>query len=133
MLTPHPGEAARLLDTSTVDIQKDRIAALGELNRRYGGAAILKGKATLAGVAEGLPYLIDRGNPGMASAGMGDVLTGITAAMLAQCPAAGLADCAAGAAFVHSSAGDVVARGGERGMLASDLLAELRSCLNHEA
>ncbi|MGI9309174.1 MAG: NAD(P)H-hydrate dehydratase [Gammaproteobacteria bacterium] len=131
VLTPHPGEAARLLNTDTGSVQRDRIATLAELCERYGGAAILKGHASLVGTAGELPFLITGGNPGMASAGMGDVLTGISAAFLAQNPSAGASRCAAAAAFAHASAGDAAAAEGERGMLATDLIAKLRTCLNH--
>jgi len=131
ILTPHPGEAARLLNTDTASVQHDRIGALAELCERYGGTVILKGHASLVGTSNELPYLIDRGNPGMASGGMGDALTGITAAFMAQNPAAGASRCAAGAAFAHATAGDAAAQHGERGMLATDLIAQLRTCLNH--
>ncbi len=129
ILTPHPGEAARLLDSTTVDVQNDRLGALHALVERYGGTVLLKGRGTLVGAAGRLPQLIDRGNPGMATAGMGDVLTGLTAGLLAQHPGLAL-DVAAAAAYVHAAAGDRAAAAGQRGLLASDLLAEIRQCLN---
>jgi NAD(P)H-hydrate repair Nnr-like enzyme with NAD(P)H-hydrate dehydratase domain len=104
----------------------------------YGGCAVLKGHATLvaSGSPDTLPWLIRAGNPGMATAGMGDVLTGITAAIYAQCIADKVAvsptldEIAAAAAWVHATAGDRAAVNGERGLIASDLFAELRACLN---
>jgi NAD(P)H-hydrate epimerase len=134
ILTPHPGEAARLLGLSTGDVQADRLGSLAGLNERYGGCALLKGHGTLIGRrSQGSPpWLIRGGNPGMATAGMGDVLTGITAAVYAQCARAGaeLDEIAAAAAWLHATAGDRAAARGERGLIAGDLFAELRLCLN---
>jgi len=76
ILTPHPGEAARLLSAGTSDVQNDRLAALERLVTRYGGTVVLKGAGTLVGARGHTPGLCERGNPGMATAGMGDVLTG---------------------------------------------------------
>ena len=134
VLTPHPGEAARLLGVDSAAVQADRLAALDELQRRYGGVVILKGHATLISGSE-CPWLIRAGNPGMATAGMGDVLTGITAALLAQhALESGSADeleqIAATAAWVHATTADLFAVHGERGLIASDLLAGLRATLN---
>jgi NAD(P)H-hydrate epimerase len=129
VLTPHPGEAGRMLGISSAAIQADRLAALQALGQRYGGVSILKGRGSLIGAVERLPWLIDAGNPGMATAGMGDVLTGITAGLLAQFPANPFA-AAAAAAQIHARAGDRAARAGQRGLLAGDLMAELRACLN---
>jgi NAD(P)H-hydrate epimerase len=128
VLTPHPGEAARLLGCSTAEIQADRLKALRRLNSEYGGIAILKGRGSLVARHGSLPWLIDAGNPGMATAGMGDVLTGITAALVAQRPDA-LLDAAAAAAWLHASAGDRAALAGQRGLLAGDVIGELRACL----
>jgi len=138
ILTPHPGEASRLLGMTTAQVQADRLASLSKLTDRYGGCALLKGHGTLVAGAgpNALPWLIHAGNPGMATAGMGDVLTGITAAIYAQCGkevAAGIvasADIAAAAAWLHATAGDRAANKGERGLAATDLFAELRACLN---
>jgi NAD(P)H-hydrate epimerase len=129
VLTPHPGEAARLLDISATAVQGDRLAAVAQLRARYGGTAVLKGAGTLIGSADGAPWLCDRGNPGMAVAGMGDVLTGVIAGIAAQCGDLALA--ARAGVFVHATAGDrEAARAGERGMLASDVIASLRDCVN---
>lgn len=129
ILTPHPGEAARMLGLDTAGIQADRLSALRELNMRYGGVTILKGRGSLVGAADHLPWLIDAGNPGMATAGMGDVLTGIAAGLVAQYPH-NLFAAAAAAAQAHALAGDRAARAGQRGLLAGDVIAELRACLN---
>ncbi len=134
VLTPHPGEAARLLHGSTATIQADRLEAVIELCGRYGGVALLKGRGTLVAQAGEMPFLIDGGNPGMASAGMGDVLTGLVAGIVAQRRPAELLQATACAAFVHAQAGDDAARAaGERGLLAGDLLAGLRPWLNPTA
>lgn len=128
VLTPHPGEAATLLDVTTQDIQLDRADALLKLQSRYGGTIVLKGSATQISSASGPPYICTSGNPGMAAPGMGDVLTGIVAALLAQgCTPE---DAAMVGVEAHARAGDKAALGGERGLMASDLLAELRGVLN---
>jgi len=128
ILTPHPGEAARLLGCQTREIQNDRLAALKQLVERYGGTVVLKGAGTLVGSTARTPGLCERGNPGMATAGTGDVLTGAIAGILAQCRDAWLA--ARVGVLVHAMAGDAAARGGERGLLASDVARELHNCVN---
>ncbi|MGH8272842.1 MAG: NAD(P)H-hydrate dehydratase [Gammaproteobacteria bacterium] len=129
ILTPHPGEAARLLDTTVAEIEKDRFAALEKLVSRYDAVVVLKGAGTLVG-APGAepPWLCDRGNPGMASGGMGDALTGAIAGLLAQRLAATVA--ARLGVWLHAAAGDRAAAAGERGLLAGDLVAELRATAN---
>lgn len=129
ILTPHPGEASRLLDYAAETIQNDRLAAAQALVERYGGIAVLKGACTLVCAAGRVPAICDRGNPGMASPGMGDVLTGIIAGLLAQLRDAWLA--AQIGVWVHASAGDRAAKSrGERGLIASDLFEYLGPCLN---
>src|SRR3569833_225894 len=128
ILTPHPGEAGRLLDISTEEIQADRLAALDRLVRRYGGVVVLKGAGTLVGTKGFITALCERGNPGMASAGTGDVLTGAITGILAQCRDNWLA--ARVGVLVHAMAGDAAARTGERGLLASDVARELHHCVN---
>lgn len=128
ILTPHPGEAARLLGTRTAEVQNDRPGALRRLSERFGGVVVLKGAGTLIGCGAAIPALCDRGNPGMATAGMGDVLTGILSALRAQIADAWTA--ARSAVLVHALAGDAAARGGERGLIASDLISRLPACLN---
>ena len=128
LLTPHPGEAARLLACSTANIAQDRYAAVTALQANYGGVVVLKGAGSL--ISDGQQVLVaTTGNPGMASGGMGDVLTGISAALIAQ----GLPLLAAAelAVMAHGEAADRAAKQqGERGLLAGDLLAELRMVLN---
>ncbi|MEJ1965246.1 MAG: NAD(P)H-hydrate dehydratase [Gammaproteobacteria bacterium] len=128
ILTPHPGEAARLLGVDTDEVQRDRLTALGSLVERYGATVVLKGAGTLVGGPSRTPAVCERGNPGMASAGMGDVLTGTIAGILAQCRDPWLA--ARVGVLAHAMAGDAVARTGERGLLASDVARELRTCVN---
>jgi len=128
IVTPHPGEAARLLGIGTADVQKDRRSALDALQARYGGTVVLKGAGSLVSASSGVPWLCTAGNPGMAAAGMGDVLTGVIAALLAQ--GCGQETAAAVGVEVHARAGDRAAKGGERGLLVSDLLAELRAVVN---
>lgn len=132
ILTPHPGEAARLLRTNTSAVQADRVGAVQALVNKFGGAVLLKGHGTLVASREqDLPWLIRAGNPGMGSAGMGDVLTGLTAALFAQADSHHtLAEIAACAGWAHATAGDAAAARGERGLIATDLLQELRACLN---
>jgi NAD(P)H-hydrate epimerase len=128
VITPHPGEAAKLLGTDAPTVQEDRRAALQALEQRYGGSVVLKGSGSLISSAAATPWLCTAGNPGMATAGMGDVLTGVIAALLAQ----GLSneDAAALGVELHARAGDRAAGAGERGLLAADLLAELRELVN---
>jgi len=128
VITPHPGEAATLLAMDTAAIQADRPLAIEALAGKYGGVAVLKGAGTLVSAESGAPFICTAGNPGMAAAGMGDVLTGIIAALIGQ----GLSLSAAAKAGVelHARAGDVAAAAGERGMLASDLIDALRSVVN---
>jgi ADP-dependent NAD(P)H-hydrate dehydratase / NAD(P)H-hydrate epimerase len=128
ILTPHPGEAGRLLGISTRDIQDDRLQALDRLTERYGGTVVLKGAGTLVGFKGRTSGLCERGNPGMASAGTGDVLTGAIAGILAQCGDTRLA--ARVGVLVHAMAGDAAARTGERGLLAGDVARELHTCVN---
>jgi NAD(P)H-hydrate epimerase len=127
VLTPHPGEAARLLGVSTEEIQQDRAAALSALCERRGGTIVLKGAATQTGHAGEVPWLCDRGNPGMAVPGMGDVLTGAIAGLLAQ--GGKPFECAAAAVHAHALAGDQCAWHGVRGMLALEVATQLRAVL----
>ncbi len=132
ILTPHPGEAGRLLRTNTGAVEADRIAATRRLQRRFGGVVVLKGAGTLIGEASETLQLCDRGNPGMASGGMGDALTGLIAALLAQ--GLPLPEAAWRGVCYHSAAGDrAAASQGEHGLLARDLIAALPAVLNGHA
>lgn len=127
VLTPHPAEAARLLDTTTAEIQRDRRAAVLELARRFDAVAVLKGACSLV-AAEGAVAVCDRGNPGMATAGMGDVLSGVLGALCVQ--TRDLAATARAGVLLHALAGDAAAAAGERGTIASDLMLHLRQWAN---
>jgi NAD(P)H-hydrate epimerase len=129
VMTPHPGEAARLLGCDTKTIAIDRYAAVRELAKRYGAVVVLKGAGSLVADPQGRVAVCPWGNPGMATGGMGDLLTGIVAALLAQgCDAW---QAAALGVSLHARAGDLAAKhGGERGLIATDLLEPLRLLLN---
>jgi NAD(P)H-hydrate epimerase len=134
ILTPHPGEASRLLGSDIKAVQSDRLAAVRELHARYGAVVVLKGAGTLvAGAAREHPgdielSICDRGNPGMATAGTGDVLTGVIAGLLSQVRDSLLA--ARLGVLIHALAGDSAAQGGQRGLIASDVIGELRGWVN---
>ena len=130
ILTPHPGEAARLLGIDTAAVQRDRFAAVTALAQHYDCTVVLKGAGTLVAAPERIPCVIAAGNPGMATGGMGDLLTGTIAAMRAQGLAAFEAACAG--ALLHSLAADAAAGDGQRGLLPSDLLPWLRRLANPE-
>lgn len=127
VLTPHPGEAARLLDCSVRDVQKDRFAAAEALQQRYSGCVVLKGAGTLI-VDASATYVCGTGNPGMASGGMGDVLSGVIGGLMAQRLA--VIEAVKSGVHVHGAAADSAAEQGERGMLAGDLLPHLRRLVN---
>ena len=129
ILTPHPGEAARLLGMTVAAVQADRPRAVARLAERFQGVAVLKGAGSLVGAAGGQQLgLCDQGNPGMATAGMGDVLAGILGGLLAQ--SADLETAARAGVWVHAVCGDAAAQGGERGLLAGDLMAHIRRAVN---
>lgn len=128
VLTPHPGETARLLNISTAQVQQDRFAALRLLQEKYTGICVLKGPGTL--VSDGVSVAVSTtGNPGMASGGMGDVLAGVIAAFVAQGMA--LMEAACSGVYVQGEAADLAAESGERGLLASDLMMPLRRLVNN--
>ena len=128
VITPHPGEAARLLGCTVADIERDRFAAVRELQHRFGGVTILKGAGTL--VCDGTQvYVCLAGNSGMASGGMGDVLTGVIVSLLAQ--GYSLADAALIGVQLHSQAADEAVKiAGKIGLLASDLVPFIRQSMN---
>jgi len=130
LITPHPAEAARLLGSTTAEVQQDRIVSARALAERFRCHAVLKGCGSLVAAPDGRWFVNATGNPGMASAGMGDVLTGIAVALLAQHPdplAALLA-----AVHLHGSAADaLVAEGlGPIGLAAGELIDPARRLLN---
>ncbi|KAH9597937.1 YjeF N-terminal domain [Trypanosoma melophagium] len=146
ILTPHPGEAARLLNCSIADVERDRFHAAKAIATRYGGVVLLKGPGTVLYAAEDaetqvglstsnellLPRCViaDVGNSGMATGGMGDVLTGIIAGLLGQRMSVWSAACTG--CLVHGTAADlaVAAQGGERGLTATMLFDHIHSCVN---
>ena len=128
VLTPHPGEAGRMLACSSAEIQQDRFAAIAALEASYGGIVVLKGCGTLVLDSQGRLSLCSEGNPGMASAGMGDVLSGVIGGLLAQGYSQDDAACLG--VVLHAQAGDRAAQEGERGLLASDVLSHLRTVAN---
>ncbi|WAT16096.1 NAD(P)H-hydrate dehydratase [Xanthomonas fragariae] len=128
VLTPHPGEAGRLLGLSTRQVQRDRLAAADALAKRFDAVVVLKGAGSVVAAPRAVPRIIDAGNAGMAVGGMGDLLTGVIAALLGQgWPPF---DAASLGALLHACAGDAAARDGERGLLPTDLLPELRRLAN---
>jgi hydroxyethylthiazole kinase-like uncharacterized protein yjeF len=135
IMTPHPAEAGRLLNISTAEVQADRISAVKRLVEKYSCTVILKGQhSVIAGQNNQGELQIYRcldGNPGMASGGMGDILSGITGAVLAQFNALGLSPLSAAklACCVHSKAADDASIDGEIGLLATDLLPFIRRAI----
>lgn len=129
LLTPHPGEAARLLGVNTADVQADRYAFVQAIQQRYGGAVILKGAGSLVASKNSLPGVVIEGNPGMATGGMGDVLSGILGGLLAQ--GLNLGDTAQLGACLHAAAADLAAdEVGQRSLLATDLIPYLCQLLS---
>ena len=130
VLTPHPAEAARLLGCATAAVQADRVKAALELARRYHAVVVLKGNGSIIASPDASWLINASGNPGMASAGMGDVLTGMIAALLAQ--GAGARDSAAAAVWLHGAAADALARAGKGpvGISAGEVIDEARVLLN---
>jgi len=130
VLTPHPGEAARLLGIDTPDVQRDRLSAAQAIADSHCAVVVLKGAGTVVAAPNELARVIDAGNPGMAVGGMGDMLTGVIVALRAQ----GLSafDAAGAGALIHGLAGDAAALSGERGLLPTDLYPHLRRLCNPE-
>ena len=129
ILTPHPGEAARLLDSSIDEVQADRFAAVTELNNKWGGCCLLKGSGSLICVADEELFLCTEGNAGMATGGMGDVLSGVIAGLVAQ--GLTLAQSLCCGVCIHGEAADLAKEAdGQRGMLATDLFLYIRQLIN---
>lgn len=135
IITPHPAEAARLLAISTAEVQADRVSAIAALVEKYQCTVILKGQQSLvAGLNSQGEYRCYRcldGNPGMASGGMGDILSGVSGAILSQFLPLGLTALSAAklACCVHSHAADEASAKGEIGLLATDLLPYIRRAI----
>lgn len=130
ILTPHPGEAARLLGISTEAVQVDRAGAARKLARKYASVCVLKGAGTLVADPTGQLALCERGHPAMAGAGLGDVLTGVLAALLAQGLQAWQAACLG--VWLHACAGERLGVKG-RGLAASDLVPVIRALLEEHS
>lgn len=129
VLTPHPGEAASLLTCTAKDVQNDRYQAARAIQRRYGGCVLLKGAGTVINNGAQTPSLCTAGNPGMASAGMGDVLSGIIAGLLAQ--GLSLLQATNLGVWLHATAADdAMSACGQRGLLASELMPYLCQRVN---
>lgn len=130
LLTPHPAEAARLLGIATRDVQNDRIAAARSLASRFNAYVVLKGAGSICALPDATWHINTSGNPGMASAGMGDVLTGIIAALLSQ--GADAKSALLAGVYLHGAAADraVTAGAGPVGLTASETIAAARSLLN---
>jgi NAD(P)H-hydrate epimerase len=130
ILTPHPGEMARLLGSTSAEIQRDRLGAASRLAREQNVCVVLKGAGTIVAAPDGRLAVNSTGNPGMATAGTGDVLTGIITGLLAQ----GLApwDAACAGVFLHGLAGDLVAaEQGETGLIAGDVIRAIPRAMQH--
>ena len=130
VLTPHPGEAARLLGISTEAVQADRPGAARKLARKHASICVLKGAGTLVAAPNGELALCGRGHPVMAGAGLGDVLTGVLAALLAQGMDAWAAACLG--VWLHACAGERLGVKG-RGLAASDLVPVIRELLEEHS
>lgn len=129
ILTPHPGEAARLLQQDVKTVQADRIESANALANRYQGVVVLKGADTIVQQENALPAICPLGNPGMATAGMGDVLSGVIGGLLAQ--HFSLLQAAKIGVLLHAAAGDEAAKiNGERGLIATDLMLPLHRLVN---
>ncbi|MDA8561505.1 NAD(P)H-hydrate dehydratase [Gammaproteobacteria bacterium] len=127
IITPHPGEASKLLKLTKDIIQNDRVKAVQKLQTKFNGISVLKGFNSLICTDEEL-FKCEAGNPGMATAGMGDILTGVIAGLIGQ--KFSLSDASTCGVLIHSLAGDMAAKNGERGMIATDLLPHLRNLVN---
>jgi len=130
ILTPHPGEAARLLNVPTSAIQEDRFKSVKAIQKKWGGSILLKGSGSLISHQDDAIKLCPYGNPGMATGGMGDVLSGIIGGLIAQ--GINKENAIELAACLHASAADIAAKqSGQRGILATDLIPIARSLLNN--
>ncbi|MBN2974832.1 NAD(P)H-hydrate dehydratase [Pseudomonas lactucae] len=130
VITPHPGEAARLLGISTAEVQADRLKVARALSQAFNAVAILKGAGSLIASPDGRVSRCDQGHPAMATAGLGDVLAGLVGALLTQGMPAYEASCLA--VWVHATAGERQGTLG-RGLAASDLIPAIRQLLEEQS
>lgn len=128
ILTPHPGEAAALLAIDREAIQQDRFAAAVALHQKYGGVSVLKGAGTIVQAPDTVPEVCHVASPALATAGSGDVLSGVIGGLLAQ--GLELAEAASVGCCLHAHAGEQMADGGDRGCVASDLFPVLQQLVN---
>ena len=130
VLTPHPGEAARLMNVSVAHLEADRVTSAIALAKRFDGIVVLKGAGTIIAAPDGRYFINTSGNPGMASGGMGDALSGMIVAFLAQGMAA--LDAAKLAVYLHGAAADACMEHGmaPHGLTASEVIFEARMLLN---
>ena len=127
-LTPHPGEMARMLGVAVADVERDRVECVRRFATAHGVHLVLKGAASVVGDPDGRVFFNPTGNPGMASGGMGDVLTGVVGALLARRADPGPALRAA--AYVHGLAADLAAASlGQEALVASDVIEALPQAL----
>lgn len=130
VITPHPGEAARLMGISTAEVQADRLKVARALSQKFNAVTVLKGAGSLIASPDGRVARCDQGHPAMASAGLGDVLAGLIGALLAQgMPAF---EAASLAVWLHATAGDRQGSFG-RGLAASDLIPAIRQLLEEQS
>lgn len=127
VITPHPGELARLMGSTIEAVQENRVEAARRAARETQAVVLLKGAASVIAQPSGEVWINTTGNPGMASGGMGDVLTGMVGALLAA--DAGPESAAIAGAYYHGLAGDAAAKDGERGLIASDVLRTIQDVL----
>lgn len=126
VLTPHPGEMSRLIGQKAADIQKRRLEVARDFVRQYRAHLVLKGFRTLSAAPDGQVWVNPTGNPGMATGGTGDVLTGLTSGLLAQHSERPVIEVVSAAVYLHGLAGDLASRKfGEASMIAGDLLEAL--------
>ncbi len=129
ILTPHPGEMARLIGKQNTEVQTDRIGIAREFATKHHVIVVLKGSRSLIAAPDGEVYVNPTGNAGMATAGSGDVLTGLIAGLLAQSPDDAL-DATITGVYLHGLAGDIAAsKLGMRSMIASDIIANLSEAI----
>ena len=132
VMTPHPGEMARLLGSSSSDVQKDRIGCATGFAVKYKVTLVLKGAGTVIATPDGRVFINSTGNPGMATGGTGDVLTGMIGSLLAQGYTASQAACLG--VYLHGLAGDLAAKEkGEMGMIAGDLIEKIPAAIHNHA